>query len=402
MKILIVTQYFWPETFRINDLALALKERGHTVEILTGKPNYPKGKFYNSYSFFSRRTEVWNGIKIHRAPLIPRGNARGIRLMINYISFAVFCCIRGFFIKGKVDKIFVFEPSPVTVGIPALLLKWKKKAPVYFWVQDLWPHSVTAANGSSSEFLINILDNLTRWIYRKSDKILIQSEAFKEIILGQGIHPEKIIFYPNSVEDFFKVKEINTDLLKMLPEGFKIMFAGNIGESQDFKTIVEAARIVKESNSSIKWIILGDGRKKEYLERKVKELGLQNQILLLGSFPVEQMPDYFACADCLLVSLKKEYIFSLTIPSKIQSYLACGKPILASLDGEGARIVMEARAGLISEAESPLMLASKVLEFAELTKTDLAVMGNNGRLYFEANFERELLVGKLEVIFENE
>jgi colanic acid biosynthesis glycosyl transferase WcaI len=194
---------------------------------------------------------------------------------------------------------------------------------------------------------------------------------------------------------------MDPNLLQKLPDGFRIMFAGNIGESQDFNTIVEAARIVKATDSLIKWVILGDGRKRQSLEEMIREFDLGNQIFLLGSYPVEQMPDFFACADCLLVSLKKDYIFSLTIPSKIQSYLACGKPILASIDGEGSRIVIEAGAGLVSEAENPAMLASRVLEFAKLADTDLKEMGDRARSYFELNFERELLVNRLEEIFEN-
>ena len=183
-----------------------------------------------------------------------------------------------------------------------------------------------------------------------------------------------------------------------MPEGFKIMFAGNIGEAQDFETIVETARIVAEIKPEIKWVILGDGRKKSYIEEKIKELNLQNQIFLLGSHPLNQMPAFYACADCLLVSLKQDYIFSLTIPSKIQSYLACGKPILASLDGEGGRIVSDAKAGFVVEAENPKKLAIRVLDLYNMDNTKLKEMGLNGRSYFNSNFERELLVDRLEQI----
>ena len=180
------------------------------------------------------------------------------------------------------------------------------------------------------------------------------------------------------------------------------MFAGNIGESQDFETLLEAARIIALKNSEIKWVILGDGRKRSYVESQIKKLGLTNQFFLLGSYPVETMPDFFACADSLLVSLKRDYIFSLTIPSKIQSYLACGKPILASLDGEGGRVIEEARAGLVVEAENPVKLAEKVLEFYNLSKIQRNQLGSNARIYFEQNFERELLVTRLEEIFKND
>lgn len=402
MKILIVTQYFWPENFRINDIALGLVQRGYSVEILTGKPNYPHGNFYEGYSFFSKKEEIWEGIKIHRSKLIPRGAAGGFRLMINYFSFALFSSLKAIFLKSDFDKILVYEPSPITVGLPAIAYKIKKNTPIFFWVQDLWPQSVTAAGGVNNTLVIRLLDNLTRWIYKKSDKVLIQSEAFREILLKQQVADSKIIYYPNSVENFFKVIEPDHNILKTLPTGFKIMFAGNIGESQDFETIIESVNIVSKINPSIKWIILGDGRKKEFVEQKIKELNLENQVYLLGSFPVEQMPNYFSCADCLLVSLKKDYIFSLTIPSKIQSYLACGKPILASLDGEGGRILIEAKAGLVSNAQNPKLLADKVIEMEGMSSDALRKMGENSRAYFDVNFERELLLNKLENIFNND
>nr|WP_305121156.1 glycosyltransferase family 4 protein [Pedobacter xinjiangensis] len=180
------------------------------------------------------------------------------------------------------------------------------------------------------------------------------------------------------------------------------MFAGNIGESQDFETIIEAARLVSLKTNVVQWVILGDGRKFSYVQQRIKELGLQDQFHLLGAFSLEMMPDFYACADCLLVSLKREPIFSLTIPSKIQSYLASGKPILASLDGEGARVVQEAKAGLTVEAENPIGLAAKVLEFYELSEFERVQMGANARNYFEKNFEREFLVTQLEKIFRGE
>ncbi len=401
MKILIVTQYFWPENFRINDLALALTERGHDVEVLTGKPNYPHGKFYDNYSFFSKGFEIWNGIKIHRSPLIPRGSSGGLRLMLNYLSFAFFSVIKSFFIDGDFDKILVYEPSPITVGIPAIFMKDRKKANIYFWVQDLWPQSVSAAGGITNKYIIKLLDKITRWIYKASDKVLIQSEAFREIINKQGVEDKKILFYPNSVESIFQVTSPKAEFLSLMPKGFNIMFAGNIGESQDFETIIEAAKIVKSVNSEIKWVILGDGRKKSYVEDKIKEFGLEDNLYLLGSFPVNEMPCFYACADCLLVSLKRDYIFSLTIPSKIQSYLACGKPILASLDGEGGRVITEAKAGLVVEAENPTELATRAIEFYNMSKMDIDQMGVNARDYFDVNFERELLVDRLEQIFYN-
>ncbi len=398
MRILIVTQYFWPESFRINDLCLALKERGHDVAVLTGKPNYPKGTFSNGYGFLNKRTELWNGIKIFRAPLIPRGKGKGIQLFVNYFSFALFASIRMLFINQKFDRIFVYEPSPITVGLPGIVAKLKSKAPMYFWVQDLWPESISAAGGVKNKYILGILNWLTKLIYKNSEKVLVQSKAFIPYILNQNIDQNKLIYYPNSTESYYKVTDPAIDKLNLLPNGKKLMFAGNIGESQSFDTLLNAAVLLKNDSIDVHWIILGEGRMRNYVQTKIVELKLENNFHLIGAFPSTEMPSFFSCADALIVSLKKDPIFAHTIPSKIQSYLACGKPIITSLDGEGSRIIEEAKAGFSSPAEDPSALANTIKKFLDLTVNEQKVLGENARNYFDREFERELLVDKLESI----
>ena len=398
MKILIVTQYFWPENFKINDLALGLKDNGHEVEILTCKPNYPSGKFTLGYTFFNRRVEYWNNIKIHRSGVIPRGNGNGVHLFLNYISFAFLGSIRALFIRSEFDKIIVFQPSPVTVGIPAILAKYIFKAPIYFWVQDLWPASINAGGGVKNKFIIKIFDWITRIIYSHSTKILVQSKAFIPYILNQNIDIKKLEYYPNTTEIFYQFNHPNPKLVTSLPNGFKIIFAGNIGEAQSFDTLLSTAKMLKEENKLVYWLILGDGRMKVYVKNKITELGLEDNFLLLGSYPTDKMPEYFSCADLLLVSLKKNPIFSLTIPSKIQSYMACGKPIIASLDGEGSRIIEEAKAGFTSEAEDAVALKNSINKALTLSPDELFQLGINARNYFEKEFERSQLIEKLELI----
>jgi glycosyltransferase involved in cell wall biosynthesis len=398
MKVLIVTQYFWPENFIINDIALGLQEKGHIVEIITGKPNYPKGRFYSGYSNFNKHTEFWNDIKIHRSLIISRGSGKGLRLLLNYMSFAISGSIRILFIRNKFNKILVFEPSPITVGIPAIVAKFKFKAPIYFWVQDLWPASLSAAGGIKNKSVIKAFDWLTRFIYKHSEKILVQSKAFIPYILNQKVDFKKLFYYPNTTENIYKYQHPNTDLLSSLPDGFKIMFAGNIGEAQSFDTILTAAKMLKYENKEVYWIILGEGRMKDYVNKKIIEFGLENNFLLFGSFPSDKMPEYFSCADVLLVSLKKDFIFSLTIPSKIQSYMACRKPIIASLDGEGSRIIDEADAGFISNAEDFVGLKESVEKALALSQDELLQLGINARSYFEKEFERNSLINKLELI----
>lgn len=400
MRVLIVTQYFWPENFRINDLSLGLVERGFEVDVLTGKPNYPKGKFFEGYGFLNVRKEVWNNINIFRSPLIARGSGSGIRLMLNYLSFAFFNSIRSFFLKKKYDLIFVYEPSPITVGIPAVIISKRLKIPIYFWVQDLWPESVTAAGQIKNKLILNQLDSLTRWVYKNSEKILIQSEAFRKYILDQDVANSKIIYYPNSTESFYDIVKPKEGIVSLFPkDSFVLLFAGNIGDAQDFDCILEAAKIIKKKSSKIHIVIVGDGRKKDYVKQCVNDYKLEDNFHLLGSFPVEQMPDFFACSDALLVTLKKSKIFSMTIPSKVQSYLACGKPIVAALDGQGAAIIEEAKAGFVTPASDSHALAESILKMFALSKVEREKLSKNSRKYFEANFEREKLIDKLIEIF---
>jgi glycosyltransferase involved in cell wall biosynthesis len=399
MRVLLVTQYFWPENFRINDLVLGLTSLGYEVEVLTGKPNYPNGKFFNNYSFFGQTQEQWNNCRVYRSPVIPRGRGGGVRLMLNYVSHAFFSSIQALTLKKRYDLIFVYEPSPITIGIPALILKYRMKIPVYFWVQDLWPQSVKAAGGVNNQLILNGLEWLTRWIYSHCDKILIQSKAFREVITKQVEDNSKIIYYPNTVESFFKPSTRKPEYEKYFPKGFNLVFAGNIGESQDFETILEAAKIVNKKTQKVNWIIIGDGRKVPDVEKKIYDLELQNNVILLGSFPVETMPEFFAWADCLLVSLKDRDIFNLTIPSKIQSYLACGRPILASINGEGKSVIEESNSGVVAPAETPFQLAEAAINMSNSSELQLKEMGINARRYFDENFERSILLNRLGEIF---
>lgn len=398
MKILLVTQYFWPENFKINAVATDLKNRGHDIVILTGLPNYPGGKIYPGYSFFKSRSEYWNGIKIYRARLIPRSKGGGVRLLLNYFSFAFFASLKVFSINQTFDKILVYEPSPVTVGIPAIFGKRVFKAEIYFWVQDLWPESLTDAGGVRNRLVLGLTEKLTRYIYRHSKVILIQSEAFRNYIEKQGVAPGKIRYFPNTTEAFYKVEPVINSYKNKFPAGFNILFAGNIGEAQSFETLLEAAALLKKEGYSVYWNIFGEGRQRKYYEQKVANLNLQDNFIFHGSFPSEEMPKYFACADALLVSLKKSKIFSLTIPSKVQSYLACGKPIIASIDGEGARIIQEAKAGFTSPAEDKRELYHSVLKVYNMGDDERNAMGVNARNYFEGEFNSRMLIDNLEKI----
>lgn len=397
MKIVVVTQYFWPETFRINDLVAGLVERGHEVTVLTGIPNYPEGRFFSGYSFFLNLRQDYRGARVLRVPLIPRGRGGGVRLALNYLSFA--CCaslLAPFICRGSYDLVFVYEPSPITVGLPALVLKKVKRAPLFFWVQDLWPESLSATGAVRNERALGLVAKMVRFIYARCDRILVQSSAFAPLIERHNVPAEKIVYFPNSVEKIYRPAEDSEAVsVQALPAGFRVVFAGNIGAAQDFGTILTAAERLKE-HPHIQWIIIGDGRMLDWVREQVGSRGLAGSVHLLGRFPLEAMNGFFAQADALLVTLKRDPIFATTIPSKIQSYMACGKPIVAALDGEGARLVVESGSGLATPAEDPDALARSILALAALPQEERATMGQRGRAYCEENFERDMLIGKLE------
>lgn len=397
MRILVVSQYFWPENFRINDLVEGLLERGHAVTVLTGLPNYPSGKFFPGYSLFGPYRERFHGAEIVRVPLFERGNGGGLKLVMNYISFALAATLGGWRCKGAFDAIFVFEPSPVTVGIPARYLSWLKNAPILFWVQDLWPESLSATNSVKSAFILKAVEGLVRWIYKGCTRILVQSEAFVQPVVRLGVPLDKIYYFPNSAEAIYRPVPRNTEWHgPVLPMGFRIMFAGNIGAAQSIDTILAAAEILRD-RIDIHWIIVGDGRVAPWLAKEVVQRRLQGSVHMMGSFPMTSMPAWFGQADVMLATLRDESVFGLTIPSKIQSYLACAKPIVAALDGEGGRVVNISGAGIAVAAADASALADAVLKTYKMTPMERDVLGQNGRRYYEEHFERETLLNKLEV-----
>jgi len=401
VNILVISQYFWPENFRINDLAEGLRERGHEVTVYTGLPNYPQGKFFDGYTLLGPYFEDYRGIKVVRTPLLPRGRGGGLRLLLNYGSHAFIASLLApLRCPWDVDVVLVYEPSPVTIGIPARVIKWSRKAPVAFWVQDLWPQSLEATGAIRSPLVLRLVDRLVRWIYRGCDRVLVQSRAFVDPVRGQGVAPEHIRYLPNSAEDYYVPTVVPEDAPERaeLPTGFKVMFAGNIGAAQDFPTILAAAERLRY-DTNIHWVIVGDGRLRNWVESEIARRELQMTVHLVGQKPPRSMPRMFALADVLLVTLRREPIFALTIPSKVQSYLACARPVLAALDGEGARIIRESGAGLAVPAEDPAALAGAVKRMAEMGHSVREGMGRSGHAYFEENFARRRLIGQLEELF---
>src|SRR5258708_3617063 len=323
MKLLILSQYFWPENFRINDVVEGLTERGHAVTVYTGMPNYPGGRYFTGYGFWGPLRERYKAAEVRRAPLIARGASGGLRLALNFLSHAFFATLLApWLARGRFDAILVYEPSPMTIGVPARALRALKRVPLLFWVQDLWPESLSATGAVKNRTVLAVVDHLIKWIYRGCDRVLVHSEAF---------------------------------------------------------------------------IPSGEGRMRSWVEEEVRRRGLQASVHLLGQHAPERMPRYFAHADVLLATLRREPIFAYTIPSKIQAYIACGKPVIAALEGEGGRQIREARAGWVVPPENPQALADAVIAARRMEKSELDRMGQRGEAWFREHFERDKLLSRLEL-----
>lgn len=402
MKILIVSQYFYPEEFKINDLARELVARRHSVSVLTGKPNYPKGEYYEGYEYARVVKENYCGAEVIRVPLRKRGHGGALNLVRNYLSYVVNANRYVRKHKMKFDVMFCFGTSPVTQAFPMLSCKKRYGGKAMLWVQDLWPESVTAAGGVKNRFVLGTLEKMVTWIYERCDVLMVQSEGFRDSILSKGDFSKKIVFAPNWAEDLYLEKRfVEPEAVdQMMPKGFKVMFAGNIGEAQDVESIVKAANETKNI-PEIKWVIVGDGRARVKMEELVNQSGLAETVHFAGRHPMEQMPTFFSCADVMLVSLKDEYIFSLTIPSKTQSYMASGKPIVSMLNGEGNRIIEEAGCGLTATSGDYRKLAENVIKLYHTDKSELEKMGKRGLDYYLSHFEKRKVVDCIEQVMKN-
>lgn len=403
MKILILSQYFSPESFIINDVVRTLVAQGHEAVVATGKPNYPDGEVFPGYRVGGVQRELFaETVEVVRVPLWPRGKGGARNLILNYLSF-VLCGLIFFpwlLRKREFDAILVFAPSPITQVIPAILLKWLKKAHLAVWVQDLWPESLAATGFVRHPHLLKVVGYLVRGIYAGCDTLLVQSRAFVESV-SRYARRDKIVYYPNSIDvqsPVVAVDSISPELVGELERHFSVVFAGNLGTAQAVETLLEAT-IQLKSDPEIRLVLVGSGSRLSWLQAQKQAHQLDN-LLLPGRFPMEAMPQIFERAAALLVSLKDEDIFAQTIPSKIQAYLAAGRPIIASLRGEGARVVAEAGAGEACGPDDPTALAGLIRSMKSRPVAELHAMGLAGKAYFNEHFEMSSQVTRLVEILE--
>jgi glycosyltransferase involved in cell wall biosynthesis len=393
MRVLILSQYFWPETFRISEVATVLRDTGCEVIVLTGQPNYPDGKIFKGYSASAVTKEDYVGIDVFRVPIIPRGRGSPMWLVLNYLSFICSATVFGSWMlrRRAIDIILVFAPSPILQAIPAIWLARMKSARLVTWVQDLWPESLRATGFVKNESVLRLVKGLVRWIYRSNDCLLVQSEAFVQSVQSMaGKTPVR--YHPNPGDLSFSAAASFISPIKF-KGSFNVVFTGNLGTVQALDTVLGAAALLRDDRD-ICFVLVGSGSRLEWVESEIARLGLEN-VQLTGRFPSSDMPAIMGQASVLLVSLVSDSIMSQTVPSKLQAYFAAAKPIIASLDGEGARIVEVAGAGMTCQAEDPVALAVAVKNLRDMPEEALNRMGQNAAQFYHDNFEPRMLSRRL-------
>jgi glycosyltransferase involved in cell wall biosynthesis len=397
MRLLLVTQYFWPESFRVNHLVEAWRELGHDVTVLANMPSYPAGRTFEGYSWRGPYRETYCGADVRRVPTLPRGRRRNLRVGLTYLSFIASSVILAPFVaRGRYDAVFVYAPSPITVALPAMLMKRLRGAPMAIWVQDLWPDNLASLGIVRSPTLLRMATALGRWIYRRCDLVLVQSAAFDGPVRRVCPEVAKIRVLPNWADDFYRPEIVEPDApeRREFPGGFTIVFGGNLGSAQALEIVLDAAAMLRDGG--VRWVFIGDGHERASLESESRRRGLDDVVRFLGWRPETAMPRYLSLADALLVSLRRNESFASTIPAKLQTSLAVGRPILAALEGEGARIVRDARAGVVVEPENARALADGVRALMTAGAEARAEMGRRGRAYATAHFDRATLVAQLD------
>ncbi|OUQ03139.1 glycosyltransferase family 4 protein [Thomasclavelia spiroformis] len=395
MKILIISQYFYPENFRINDLALELKNRGHKITVLTGLPNYPKGEYFDGYDDKKNCDEIWNDILIYRCKLRPRKTG-SVNLIKNYLSFVIEANKKLKELENQdFDLIYVFEVSPITVALPAIKFKKKKKIPIVINIQDLWPENIIAVTGITNFIVIGLVNKMVNYIYKHCDLILTASPSFVDKIRDRIKNKDKVAYWPQ----YSIVSKTNEDVSLYNKDFFNIVFTGNIGEAQGIDLAIEAANILK--NEKICWHFVGEGRNRKKLEKMVKEYNIDERVIFHGFHPEKEIPKYLKDADAALLILKPNPIFEMTIPAKLQTYLACGVPILGCVSGEGKRIIEESNAGIVSDEISVEALVKACQKFINLNSNDLNAYKDKAFQYGDDNFNKNNLILDLEKYMEN-
>ena len=396
MKILVVTQYFWPENFRINDLCLELQKRGHEITVLTGIPNYPEGRIFEEYQQDPENFKKLKGIEVLRVPMLPRGKSK-LQLLLNYLSFMISGSFVGSLkVRGRsYDLIFICQLSPATVAIPGLLIAKIKGVPAVMWILDLWPDTLKAVGMVTNDVLLRSLQRLMNIIYSSCDLIFVQSKSFKQRINSLIADRTEVHYVPSWAEDDFGIAGNKTNLGNVNDRVFTVTFAGNIGNAQDVYCIINAANELKRY-THIRFNIIGDGREAEGVSRAIASYKLNDSVKMLGRHSLEKMPRFYQESDAMLITLQPKELYSMTIPGKLQSYLAAGKAVIGAIDGEAQRVILDSQSGFCVPSGDYVGLAEAIFKMSKLSSEQLVEFGKNAKNYYENEFSRSKIIHRFE------
>ena len=386
MKILVVCQHYWPEPFRLADICEELTARGHTVHVLTGVPNYPAGRIFPEYTRGQNRGQLRNGVKIHRSFTIGRRNNLLFRVL-NYYSFALSAVAYERRMVEEFDVVLAYQSSPVMMAWAALDYGKRHRIPVLLYSMDLWPNSLHAGGITSESPIYRYYHKVSERIYRGADQVVVSSRGFSDYLSGSlGVEPERLSYLPQYADHCFEPGLVRKS------DGLNLVFAGNVGVAQNLSVVLEAAGLLK-GKYSVRWHIVGMGSELEHLRKMAAKAGLDN-VLFHGYQSGDALKEFYQMADAMLITMTEDPVLSLTLPMKIMSYLASGKPVIASANGEIANVIRDADCGYCAGAGDAAGLAEAVCAFVRDPRRE--TLGENARRYYETHFTRERFMDELE------
>ena len=400
-RVLLLTQWFDPEpTFKGMVFARELVQQGFEVEVLTGFPNYPEGKIYSGYKIKWLQRELIDGVHISRVPLYPNHDHSAMKRVLNYISFSASSLVYGLFLAKRADVIYAYHP-PLTVGVTAGLLRLLRRIPVVYDIQDMWPDTLRATGMLNNPRILSVVDSVCRWVYKHVDHIVVLSPGFKRLLIDRGVPESKLeVIYNWANEEALNAPQgCVSQEIAMNDGDFQILFAGNMGKAQALDTVLDAALLLQERGSRVRWVMLGGGVEVSRLKQRAENMKLSN-IKFLPAVPMSEVGAYLNTANALLVHLRKDPLFEVTIPSKTQAYMAVGKPVLMAVNGDAADLVFHSDAGMVAESENPESLANAADKMASLKNEELNAMGERAKNYYKQNLALQVGVGRFGVIFQ--
>lgn len=398
-RILVVCQHYWPENFRINDIVDYFTEQNIEIDVLCGRPNYPSGQLAKGYTLWNKRVEKRGNVTIYRSLEIPRGSNTNIRIFLNYISFpisSIFHIPR--LLAHRYDAIFNYQLSPVMMAISGIIIGKLKRIPVTTYVLDLWPENLYSVLPVKSKFLQKILASHSHWYYKKSDRLIaLSSRMFNKLHQVTGKDLQRLITIPQAAEKLYETPIGDKKLAARFKGKFTIVYAGNISPAQSFDTMIEAAKILRDKGlKDIHWLIVGDGMSKRSAEVNVDKQGLSEYFTFEGQKPINDIPRYTTVADCLVGCLTKSDLLEATVPAKVMSYIASGKPIVLAMDGEVQTLINTTiRCGFAGPAEDANKLADNIEQMYHTLPATRAMYGKNAQEYHFQYLERNIILNKL-------